>query len=612
MAGLNIEPVRAMTDALQALLYRASIVKASEGIEPPLLFSDFSSDINATVKGQYAVIETSIRNIFWDMLACYHIHRPTILHTSLESSGYRNCEPGLIFWLVEELLDSQTIDGCRRVFDYLESRRETIIAKNFKAKHLIILRSCNELLRRLSRAEDTVFCGRVFIFLFQSFPLGDKSSVNLRGEYHTENTTTFDEIAASAKSVVESMDIDEKDPPTAEGQVTGALQPATPKDTPHLTIDEAKHSSEEPLLDIDNLYPAFWTLQQDFSHPTRLFNADIFGKFKHGLDLTINSFQNVRKELEDRGATRLTDDNKRSAKRKRGEGDGDFASGFNPKYLTSRDLFELEIRDPAFRRHILVQALILIDFLLSLTPKSKEKFSDLGNKSVLYPYTLNADDTKWAVDTRAVVANYLRQGPEGNFYYRMVDTVLSRDKNWVMWKAEGCPAIERPSLSTQDFLAAKAIAHKTCTPRRLRDAPLGSLDLSFLSNTDSTTAMEQLKQPSRYRLPSLDSFEGPIAEDEFDISLAKTDEDKQLSLNSKASKSWRALRITAKSKLHIFDRVDDGQNIQVIFEREKVSEMNLTDLLETKGVGLPDNQLTEVAEKELTMPATSVTTSGVA
>ena len=34
------------------------------------------------------------------------------------------CEPGLIFWLIEELLYSQTIDGCRKVFDYLESRRE--------------------------------------------------------------------------------------------------------------------------------------------------------------------------------------------------------------------------------------------------------------------------------------------------------------------------------------------------------------------------------------------------------------------------------------------------------------------------------------------------------
>ena len=41
------------------------------------------------------------------------------------------CEPGLGFWLVEELLDTQTIDGCRIVFDYLESRRERMCAVGF-------------------------------------------------------------------------------------------------------------------------------------------------------------------------------------------------------------------------------------------------------------------------------------------------------------------------------------------------------------------------------------------------------------------------------------------------------------------------------------------------
>lgn len=38
------------------------------------------------------------------------------------------CEPGLLFWLVEELLDTQTIDGCGIIFDYLDSRRERITA----------------------------------------------------------------------------------------------------------------------------------------------------------------------------------------------------------------------------------------------------------------------------------------------------------------------------------------------------------------------------------------------------------------------------------------------------------------------------------------------------
>ena len=46
------------------------------------------------------------------------------------------CEPGLLFWLVEELLDSQTIDGCGIIFDYLDSRRERITAVSYLRQSL--------------------------------------------------------------------------------------------------------------------------------------------------------------------------------------------------------------------------------------------------------------------------------------------------------------------------------------------------------------------------------------------------------------------------------------------------------------------------------------------
>lgn len=39
-----------------------------------------------------------------------------------------------------------------------------------------------------------------------------------------------------------------------------------------------------------------------------------------------------------------------------------------------------------------MQALILIDFLLSLTPKAKKKFAGKGNKSVLYSHVLSEED----------------------------------------------------------------------------------------------------------------------------------------------------------------------------------------------------------------------------
>lgn len=79
----------------------------------------------------------------------------------------------------------------------------------------------------------------------------------------------------------------------------------------------------------------------------------------------------------------------------------------------------------------------------------------------------------------------------------MVDTVLSRDKNWVRWKVENCPPIEKPAIKEEDHLQARENAVKVYASKRLRPAPMGSLDLKFLSEGDSISSLEQLKQPDR-------------------------------------------------------------------------------------------------------------------
>lgn len=220
--------------------------------------------------------------------------------------------------------------------------------KHFKQKSLIILRSCNELLRRLSRAEDTVFCGRVFIFLFQSFPLGDKSSVNLRGEYHTENVTAFDELPQTAPNNENVMDVDMQD---SEASKPSADSSDAAPDAHSQTDREVKRSSaivgqaQDTSIDMDSLYPIFWRLQENFSAPTRLFDAEQFSSFKKGLETTISSFQKVSIDLEKRGMTKGSEESaRRGIKRKRTENGTEAANNFNPKYLTSRDLFELEVR----------------------------------------------------------------------------------------------------------------------------------------------------------------------------------------------------------------------------------------------------------------------------
>lgn len=227
---------------------------------------------------------------------------------------------------MEELLDSQTIAGCRIIFDYLESRRERVTTKFFDKKKLVILRTCNELLRRLSRAEDTAFCGRVFIFMFQSFPLGDRSSVNLRGEYHVENVTSYDQTLLGTEVSEEKMDVD-NDPKSQ---------------TKAVSFNGAK-DSQDGVMEPATLYPMFWALQESFSQPKGLFDPKKLAPFKIGLEATLKTFRAIQDEQGSR-PYKPAENGDASLKRKReGEDEGGLSNSFNPKYLTSRDLFELEV-----------------------------------------------------------------------------------------------------------------------------------------------------------------------------------------------------------------------------------------------------------------------------
>ncbi|OGM40644.1 THO complex subunit Tho1 [Aspergillus bombycis] len=605
MAGEDVESIHIYRRLVDSLLARAELVKPDKQIEPPLTETHLGETIwkvegddekvanRLSQQTQFAAVEIAFRERFYSLLATTSIDEPSfiqiwnLLDIISIFSDNEQCEPGLIFWLMEELLDSQTIDGCRKVFDYLESRRERNTKKHFKQKSLIILRSCNELLRRLSRAEDTVFCGRVFIFLFQSFPLGDKSAVNLRGEYHTENVTTYDEIIKPDTKVPDEADIvmsDEHEPPTTivEGQQENHDADSPSISDPQVSIQDQLAAPkviisqvegvDEKANDLNRLYPMFWGLQAYFSAPTRIFDPQHFTTFRTGLEATLSAFKSVNTDLESSSTSKTSEELRKSNKRKRTADGQEIASSFNPKYLTSRDLFDLEVNDTAFRRHVLVQALILLDFMLSLTPKAKAKLAELTNKSVLYGFLLNEEDAKWAVKMRKAIEEYLQDGVGGKFYYRMVDTVLSRDKNWVRWKAEGCPLIERPPVSVADYLDAREHATKVYANKRLRSSPMGSLNLNFLSEGESRAGLERLKEPQRFTVPSSDSFMMGIMDDELDMDTAQTKEDKENATRAKASKTWRILRLSAKSKLAAFDKIEDGKNLKLLFETPQPSE----------------------------------------
>lgn len=472
------------------------------------------------------------------------------------------CDPALLFWLIEELLDSQTIAGCRIIFSYLESRREKITSKHFKSTYLVILRSCNELLRRLSRAEDTAFCGRVFIFLFQVFPLGDKSSVNLRGEYHIGNVTTYEEYPEEeGKMEVDTQDETTQEPPQEE-------KPATDKNgKPLRNGDKKKREEEKPPLPPTELYKLFWPLQETFSQPLKLFQPDTFKSFRAGVEETVRKFKTYPSDEGPRNTT--IEEPKQNLKRKHDSTEDEQLEAFNPKYLTSKDLFELEIGDLQFRRHILVQMLIVLNFILSWTPEAKKKYEamETTNTAVKYAGEFTPEEAKWAEDTRNDIESYLRRGFAGKIFHRMVDTVLSRDKNWVYWKMRGCQPIQRDPISPQVWAEAQESAKRLTANKRLRPIPLNAVSMDFLKEKAVDEAMAELQDPKRYQVPELDSFKALIADDDFDISMAADEPSKKARLvASKASKSWRAMRIARGFKLAAFDKIDDPSDIGAVFD----------------------------------------------
>lgn len=60
--------------------------------------------------------------------------------------------------------------------------------------------------------------------------------------------------------------------------------------------------------------------------------------------------------------------------------------------------------------------------------------------------------------------------------------------------------------------------------------------------------------------------------------MAKTGEEKQQATDARASKLWRTLRIASKSRLNLFDRIDDGNNLQALFQPEEEESKEQTEV----------------------------------
>ncbi|GAB2226525.1 hypothetical protein Droror1_Dr00022335 [Drosera rotundifolia] len=204
---------------------------------------------------------------------------PHLLDKVLYLCEKEHVEGGMIFQLLEDLTEMSTMIDCKDIFGYIESKQDILGKQELFARgKLVMLRTCNQLLRRLSKANDVVFCGRILMFLAHFFPLAERSAVNIEGVFNTYNETKY-----------------EKDAP--EG----------------FSIDF-------------NFYKTFWSLQEYFSNPPSLAQAPSkWHKFTASLAVVLSTFEAQPLSDEEGNANNFEEE----------------LAAFSIKYLTSSKLMGL-------------------------------------------------------------------------------------------------------------------------------------------------------------------------------------------------------------------------------------------------------------------------------
>ncbi|UZJ54610.1 hypothetical protein CBS101457_003930 [Exobasidium rhododendri] len=445
--------------------------------------------------------------------------------------------------IIEEVLERLPIEACSLHFTFIESRILDLTKglQPGKGKGLIVLRMCNELIRRLSRPtrQHTVFAGRILSLLSSVLPLGERSGVNLRGDFNVDNKTTWEEVTV-AETIAEEEDEmvteEEKVEVTAKEKVEEEEEEAGEQN--RSSNKEKEIASDEIMMNLINdstFYVLFWKAQVWFSNPTLLFAAEdeqnvdfpkmVEDPVQDGTKTAMRSFRKAtrcilsvfgaverrEKELvgkagdkkgdgeQARGSnpasntTELPDagqnlDEVISKKRKLDVQDGSESNkaddAFFPKYLTGRNLFEYELRDATFRKHVLAQYLILFQYLLSFSQSQKEKAKGWRNQllaNASSKYTLEESDIGWIRDTWKEIIYLLREiPPEGKIFSDSITQILKREARWTNWKADSCPTIDRRVLS-DDEIAAFARARKALAlPMRSYPHTVGTAALSRL------------------------------------------------------------------------------------------------------------------------------------
>ncbi|XP_070830040.1 THO complex subunit 1 [Chaetodon trifascialis] len=436
----------------------------------------------------------------------------SLIYLSIDAVTEGICSATTPFILLGDVLDCLPLDQCDKIFSFVEENVSTWKSNSFyTAGKNYLLRMCNDLLRRLSKSQNTVFCGRIQLFLARLFPLSEKSGLNLQSQFNLDNITVFNRNEQESTLGQKQTEEKEDGMEVEEGE---------------MGEDEAPAPCSIP---IDyNLYRKFWTLQDYFRNPVQCYDKFSWMTFLKFSDETLAVFKSYK--LDDMQAS------KRKLEELRASG-GEHV--YFAKFLTSEKLMDLQLSDSNFRRHILLQYLILFQYL-----KGQVKFKSSN-------CVLNDDQTTWIEETTKLVYQLLREiPPDGDKFATMVEHILNTEENWNGWKNEGCPS----------FVKERTVDDKPKRPTRKRQAPedflgkgpdrkifMGNDELTRLWNLNHDN-MEACKSDSREFMPSLDEFFAEAIEQADPANMVE-DEYKVV---RNPNYGWRALRLLSRRSPHFF------------------------------------------------------------
>ena len=218
------------------LTFLQNVLRGHAALEELVLY------VNACIHVCYHIVRLAKTNLLMDNNNNNNNNEYYSHLTSLAGTATAN----LPFLVLEDCMDALPMSLCSTLWNQcvLVSQDKLCSHHLFPSGRLTLLRLCNKLLQKKTTTAEhggISFVGSVLLFLAKSFPLSERSGLNLLGRMNVESTTTYEDQ--------DTFEHQNAHPPPASNNIA---------------FDKPTH-----VVDY-NLYRTFWRVQSYLSNPNLL------------------------------------------------------------------------------------------------------------------------------------------------------------------------------------------------------------------------------------------------------------------------------------------------------------------------------------------------------